>query len=247
MGAPRLYVNDALISHILPAEMPLPDAVAHHALRVLRLREGDTVTLFSGDGGEYRATLTRVGKRGAHALVTSFVADDRESPIAVTLVQAIASSETMDGIVRHGVELGVAAVQPVATARSARFPDGAQGEKRIAHWRQVAIAACEQCGRNRVPPVRDTVTLTGWLAARDASRAGIVLDPEASGALRKIDTPVNGVDLLIGPEGGLTDDELARVARAGLQRVRMGPRVLRTETASLTALAAINFLWGDLR
>lgn len=228
-------------------EIALPDEVAHHAVRVRRLREGDAITLFTGDGGEYRATLTRVGKRDAHARLDTFDAVDRESPLRITLAQAIASSDVMDAIVRHAVELGVAAIEPVVSARSARFPEGGQGEKRLAHWRQVAVAACEQCGRNRVPAVRDVVPLAGWCEQRDASRRGIVLDPDGAADWRAMLAPAAGVDLLVGPEGGFAADEIARAERAGLHRARLGPRVLRAETASLAAITAIDFLWGDLR
>ena len=247
MGAPRFFVNSMLSPASVGTEVPLPDSVAHHALRVLRLGTGDSIILFTGDGGEYSATLTRVGKRDAYARLDAYVAADRESPLRIALVQAIASSDVMDAIVRHAVELGVAAIDPVVSARSARFPEGVQGEKRLAHWRQVAIAACEQCGRNRVPAVSDVIPLTRWCEQRDATGAGIVLDPEASADLRAIHPPDAGVQLLIGPEGGFTADEIARAERAGMHRVRLGPRVLRAETASLAALTAINFLWGDLR
>ena len=247
MGAPRFFVNSMLSPASVGTEVPLPDSVAHHALRVLRLGTGDSIVLFAGDGGEYSATLTRVGKRDAYARLDAFLAADRESPLRIALVQAIASSDVMDAIVRHAVELGVAAIDPVVSARSARFPDGAQGEKRLAHWRQVAIAACEQCGRNRVPAVSEVIPLTQWCEQRDATRVGVMLDPEARTDLRAIHPTDAGVQLLIGPEGGFTADEIAHAERARMHRVRLGPRVLRAETASLAALTAINFLWGDLR
>jgi 16S rRNA (uracil1498-N3)-methyltransferase len=228
-------------------EIALPDAAAHHALRVLRLATGDAVTLFTGAGGEFAATLIRADKRNAWVLLDAFSAVERESALAVTLVQGIAANDAMDFVVRRAVELGVAAVQPVVATRSARFPRDERGAKRLAHWRQIAVSACEQCGRNRIPSVRDVADLDAWLRARAPTRAGIVLDPAARIGIDALPTPDASVDVLVGPEGGLTTDETERAARAGLTPIRLGPRILRTETASLSALSAIHALWGDFR
>jgi len=247
MGAPRFFVNDRLALSSVGSEVALPDAVAHHALRVLRLVVGDSITLFTGDGGEYAATLTRAGKRDGWVRIDAFDPRERESSLAVTLVQAIVASDAMDAIVRRSVELGVAALQPVVTSRGARFPSGAQGDKRLAHWRQIAVAACEQCGRNRVPPVHEAVVLDAWLAARPTGRAGIVLDPDAASAFASLQPPADALDLLVGSEGGLVPEEVGRASRAGLQGARLGPRILRADTASLAALSAINLLWGDFK
>jgi 16S rRNA (uracil1498-N3)-methyltransferase len=247
MAAPRFFVPPPLDPSAAGSEFPLPEAPAHHALRVLRLAVGDALTLFTGAGGEFAATLVRAGKRDAWVRLDAYVAVERESTLAVTLVQGIAATDAMDTIVRRAVELGVAAIQPVVSARGARFPGGAHGEKRLAHWRQVAVAACEQCGRNRVPAVHDVRDLADWLRAREATRPGVVLDPEAAATIAAVPSPAQAFDLLIGPEGGLTADEVTRATRAGFTAARMGPRVLRTETASLAALAALNTLWGDFR
>jgi 16S rRNA (uracil1498-N3)-methyltransferase len=166
--------------------------------------------------------------------------------LAVTLVQGIAANDAMDYIVRKSVELGVAAIQPVISARGARFPDGERGVKRLAHWQQIAIAACEQSGRNRVPAVHEAMTFDAWLGDRATIAAGFVLAPEAEVALAACPAP-QAADLLVGPEGGWTGDEVARAVRAGCVAARLGPRVLRTETASTAALAAMNILWGDFR
>jgi len=243
MGAPRFFVADTLSSANVGMEVTLPDGVAHHALRVLRLAPGDAILLFDGEGGEYAATITRAGKREASARIDRFDDADRESPLAVTLVQAVTASDTMDAIVRHAVELGAAALQPVVAERSARFPSGAHGDKRLAHWRQVAVSACEQCGRNRVPEVGEPMPLSQWMSR---PRNGIVFDAQAGASLASL-AAGTAVDVLVGPEGGLTDAELARAARAGLRAVRLGPRILRADTAALSALAAVNLLWGDFR
>ena len=245
MGSPRFFVNEPVAPSIVGTEIALPGAVAHHATRVLRLGEGDAITLFTGEGGEYAATLTRVSKRDAWARIDGFDARECEPPFAVTLVQAIAASDTMDVVVRRAVELGAAAVQPVESERSARFPAGAQGDKRLAHWRQVAVAACEQCGRNRVPPVHDAVPLVQWLQARRAP--AVVIAPAASDALASLPAPGAALDLLVGPEGGFAPHELVAAGRAGLRTARLGPRILRADTASLAALSAVQLLWGDLR
>jgi 16S rRNA (uracil1498-N3)-methyltransferase len=247
MAVPRFFVPPPLDPSAVGSDFPLPEAPAHHALRVLRLAVGDPLTLFTGVGGEFAATLVRAGRRDAWVRLDAYLPVERESALAITLVQGIAATDAMDTIVRRAVELGVAALQPVVSARGARFPAGAHGEKRLAHWRQVAVAACEQCGRNRVPAVHDVTDLADWLRARDATRPGIALDPEAATSIAALPAPAQPLDLLIGPEGGLTPDEAARATRAGLAAARMGPRVLRTETASLAALAALNALWGDFR
>ena len=247
MGAPRFFVTVALGASDVGREIALPDAPAHHALRVLRLAVGDALTLFTGDAGEFAATLVRADKRGAWVRLEAFDPVERESPIAVTLIQGIAANDAMDFVVRRAIELGAAQIQPVVTARSARYPAGERGEKRLAHWRQIAIPACEQCGRNRVPPVREAVDLDEWLRARAPTRSGVVLAPDAAAGVAALSGPMRELDALVGPEGGLTGAEVARAVGAGLTPVRLGPRVLRTETASVAALSIINALWGDFR
>ena len=247
MAAPRFFVSLALGPADVGHECALPDAAAHHALRVLRLALGDPLTLFTGMGGEFAATLVRADKKHAGVRIDRFDDIEREARLQVTLAQGIAANDAMDYAVRKAVEMGAAALQPLLTARSARFPEDARGDKRLAHWRQIAVAACEQCGRNRVPPVHEVATLPAWLAARPAGRPGLMLAPQASVALPAWPAPTGPFDLLIGPEGGVTEDELARAARAGMTAVRLGPRVLRTETAGTAALAAVHALWGDFR
>ena len=247
MATPRFHVTAPLGPGDVGTEFALPDADAHHVLRVLRLAVGDPVTLFTGAGGEFSATLARASRHGAAVRVEAYVPVERESALAVTLVQAIAATDTVDGIVRHATELGVAAIQPVVSQHGFRFPSAERGERRLAHWRQIAIAACEQCGRNRVPAVHDVVALDDWLRARPPASAGIVPDPAAAAGIGALPAPTGPLDLLIGPEGGLSADEVARAARAGMTPARLGPRILRAETAALAALAAIHAQWGDFR
>jgi 16S rRNA (uracil1498-N3)-methyltransferase len=247
VSAPRFHCPEGLAAEKVNDEYILPDAATHHALRVLRLAIGDRLTLFSGAGGEFAATLIRADKRDAIVRIDGFDPVEREAALATTLVQGIAANDAMDHAVRRSVELGVVAIQPVETTRSARLPDGERGGKRLAHWRQIAIAACEQCGRNQIPEIREVVVLERWLAARPATAPGLVLSPDADVTIADAPRPRDSLDVLVGPEGGFATDEIAHAKRSGMTAVRLGPRVMRTETASLAALATINALWGDFR
>jgi len=180
----------------------------------------------------------------------AFSASTLAAPIVAAMslgAARVTSSSLIAGIPHVSVELGVAAIQPVLTARSARAPDGERGEKRLAHWRQIVIAACEQCGRNRIPEVRAVMTLERWLESRDPAAAGLVMAPTADVSIAASPRPRNALDLLVGPEGGFAPDEIALAQESGMTAVRLGPRVLRAETAALASLAAVNALWGDFR
>lgn len=229
----------------LPAggEVALPDALAHHALRVLRLRDGEAVVLFDGSGGEVEARLAVRGK-AVFAQLGEARAVERESPLRIVLVQALASGDKMDWVVQKAVELGAHAVQPVQAERSVLRLAGERADKRVAHWQQVAVAACEQCGRNRVPEIRPLQALAPWLGAhRDA--LNYVLAPGGAAGFADEPEPKDVVHLLVGPEGGWSEVEIAAFDAAGCHRVRLGPRVLRTETAGLAAVAALQARWGD--
>jgi 16S rRNA (uracil1498-N3)-methyltransferase len=242
MTAPRFYCPVPLAPG---AHVDLPPEPAHHATKVLRLDEGDAVSLFDGRGGEWSGRLHRVGKVMTVAL-ESFDDTDRESPIQITLVQGLPAADKMDWIVQKSVELGVSRIAPVACRRSVIRLSGERMERRVAHWQAVAIAACEQCRRNRVPEVAPLVDLPqflGGVAGDNGMR--LILAPGTSQRLAEVPKPTRLVTLLIGPEGGFEDVELAAAASAGFQPVSLGPRVLRTETAGLAALAAMMALWGD--
>ena len=246
MSAPRLFVAELGGELAAGRELALPAAAAHHAAKVLRLRVGDLVTLFTGAGGEFAATIAHIDRRGVTAQVEAFADVEREATLATTLVQAIAANDAMEYAIRKSVELGASALQPVTTARSAPLPAGPRAAQRRERWRQIAIAACEQSGRNRLLDVRATLPLDEWLRMRDGAAVGVVLAPGAARSLAQMSPPAF-LDILIGPEGGLTADEVAGTARAGLIPVHLGPRVLRTETAGPAALAAAHALWGDFR
>jgi 16S rRNA (uracil1498-N3)-methyltransferase len=245
MATPRFFVPTGLVPEQVGATVELHEAAAHHATRVLRLAAGDALTLFDGAGGEYAATLVRADKRGATVRIEGLLPVDRESPLGVTLAQGIAANDAMDYAIRKATELGVTSIQPLVSARSAPLPPGERGDRRLAHWRGVAIAACEQCGRNRVPGISPPQPMTEWLGAWEGS--GIVFAPESNLSLATLAQPPAPIALLIGPEGGFD----AREVRAALARdfhpVRFGPRVLRTETAAAAALAVLQSMWGDGR
>ncbi|KON82290.1 16S rRNA (uracil(1498)-N(3))-methyltransferase [Azoarcus sp. PA01] len=224
-------------------EIELPEALAHHALRVLRLRDGDPLVLFDGRGGELAARL-QVRGRDAFAVRGEHHALERESPLSLVLVQALASGEKMDWIVQKAVELGVSGLVPLQAERSVLKLSGDRAQKRVAHWQQVAISACEQSGRNRVPDIAPITGLREYLGSADgASR--LVLTPVDGRRLVSFARPETALHLLVGPEGGWSDDELAVCRAAGCVPVGLGPRVLRTETAGLAAVATLQALWGD--
>jgi 16S rRNA (uracil1498-N3)-methyltransferase len=240
----RLYVPGAL----QPGRpCALPAQQAHHAARVLRLEAGDAVTLFNGDGAEYAGIIARAARDRVMIEVTGRIAGDRKAPLAVTLAQAISSGDHMDYTLQKAVELGVAAVQPLTSSRSVVKLDAERADRRLAHWRTVVEAACEQSGRNRVPPVAPVAALDDWLAqpAARGEALAVLLSPRAAIGLRDLARPAAGVILLAGPEGGYAEEEERMAARAGYTAVRLGPRVLRTETAAVAALAAMQALWGD--
>lgn len=237
---PRLYVDAALAAG---ARVTLPDEVAHHAVTVLRLRDGEPVTLFNGQGGEYEARL-RVAGRGALAELGEHRAVERESPLAVTLVQGVSSADRMDFAVQKAVELGVAALQPLQTARSIVRLAGEREEKKLAHWRRVVAAACEQCGRNRIPPVAAPLSVPEHCAA-PGEGLKLLLSPSAGARLAEAARGAARLSLAVGPEAGFSDDEEGLLLRAGYVAVSLGPRTLRTETAGPAALAALNALAGD--
>jgi 16S rRNA (uracil1498-N3)-methyltransferase len=225
-------------------DIALPREVAHHAERVLRLAAGDEVILFDGSGAEFSARLTVLGAR-AGAWISARQAPERESPLALTLVQALASGDKMDWIIQKAVELGVSGVIPVAAERSVLKLAGERAEKRLAHWRQVVVAACEQCGRNRVPEVAEVAPLPRYLGEHRSGILRLLLDPLEGRRLTELARPEGAVHLLVGPEGGWSEAELQAARAAGCTSIRLGPRVLRTETAGLAVTAALQTLWGD--
>ncbi|HZQ71918.1 MAG TPA: 16S rRNA (uracil(1498)-N(3))-methyltransferase [Burkholderiales bacterium] len=241
--APRFYVDTPLRAG---GSCVLPEDAAHHATHVMRLRAGDAVTLFDGRGGEYPGRIASAEKLRIAVDVLEHRPLERESPLAVTLVQAVSAGDRMDFTVRKAVELGVARIQPVLATRSVARPKGTRADLRREHWQKVAIAACEQCGRNRVPPVLPLLMDAAAYRPEDDAAKKILLSPLAELRFSAACAGVQaGVILAAGPEAGFTAEEEAAFVYSGFVPARLGPRVLRTETAALAALAALSALRGD--
>jgi 16S rRNA (uracil1498-N3)-methyltransferase len=239
---PRFYFPDNLACDMRAA---LPAQAAHHAAKVLRLREGDEIALFDGSGGEYAAHIADIAKHGVTVQIGAHRVAERESPLDVTLAQAISSGDKMDLTLQKATELGIARIQPLESERSVVRLSGDRAEKRVAHWQGVVIAACEQCGRNKIPEVAPIRRFHDWLGDSDASGLRLMLSPGAAQGLRGLPKPEHPVTLLIGPEGGFSEAETLSAQHSGFTPVRLGARVLRTETAALAALSAMQTLWGD--
>jgi len=239
----RVHVPDVLAPG---ASVALPAAAAHHLSRVLRAAAGDRVTVFD-QGVEFEATITHIDRHGVTVKLGAGTPVSRESPLPCTLVQGISSGERMDYTLQKAVELGVAAIRPIYSERSVVRLDERRTETRLAHWRQVAASACEQCGRNAVPEVFAPLPITNWFAELAPPAAGelrVLLSPRAQRRLAEFPRPA-AVMLLAGPEGGFTGSEVELACERGFAAMHLGPRTLRTETAALAALAAMNTLWGD--
>ncbi|MDP1709084.1 MAG: 16S rRNA (uracil(1498)-N(3))-methyltransferase [Gammaproteobacteria bacterium] len=246
MTLPRIYFPALLASGAI---VTLDKQAAQHVLRVLRLEVGDPLLLFNGEPvgqqhGEYPCTLQGVQGATAVVQVGEFVARTTESPLHITLAQAISRGERMDYAVQKAAELGVTRIVPLITEFCAvKLQDERKG-KRVAHWQGVATSACEQSGRVRVPVVEAPQTFSDWLAAVNAD-VRLVLDPLAHATLRQLPPPQGDIVLLVGPEGGLSNLEVMHAKQSGFTGVRLGPRILRTETVPAAALAAMQTLWGD--
>lgn len=246
MSFPRFFCPAPLAAGTV---VRLPESAARHAARALRLGPGDGVVLFDGAGGEYEARITSVRKDEVEAELLAHRDRECESALRITLAQALQAADKMDLTVQKAVELGAVAVQPLASRRSVVRLEGERAVRRVEHWRGVAASACEQCGRNRVPAVGEIHSIERWLGGLGPVQPGelrLMMAPGAASGLAGLPAPAH-VILLIGAEGGLDAQEQAAAAAAGFVAVRLGPRVLRTETAGLAAMAAMQALWGDFR
>lgn len=243
MRRPRVYLPRPLTRGAL---VTLDATAARHIKQVLRLKAGAELILFDGSGGEWHAVLERLDRDAVLARVGTYHVHTAESPLAVVLAQGVSRGERMDYTLQKAVELGVTRIVPLFTERSVVNLKGERLAHRQQHWQAVAASACEQCGRDRVPAVGVPRPLTEWLADGDAAGLKLVLDPDAAQGLpRGAAPPPDQVTLLIGAEGGLSRIEMELARRAGFLPCRLGPRILRTETAAVAALAALQTLWGD--
>ncbi|KQY49655.1 16S rRNA (uracil(1498)-N(3))-methyltransferase [Lysobacter sp. Root494] len=244
MRLTRVYVEAALSPG---AELPLPEGAALHLSRVLRLAIGDECVLFNGDGHDHAARIVALDKRGVRVAIESSRVVDNESPLRITLLQGVARGEKMDLILQKATELGVTSITPLWSQRSEVKLEGERMVKRLAHWRGVVASACEQCGRARVPEIASPVVLAAALEAMPAGGLRLILDPEGELAMGAM-SPAAGehVTLAVGPEGGWSSVDRKQLRNAGFRGVRLGPRILRTETAGLAAIAALQARFGDL-
>ena len=227
------------------AIITLPENAAHHAVKVLRMKAGDSITLFNGNGDDYVGEILRAHKGDVAVKISQQHRLSSESPLSVTLAQAISSGERMEFTLQKAVELGISAIQPIAAERSVVKLSGDRAEKRVEHWQNVVISACEQSGRATVPQVAPILSLAEWLGQRYEFDLKLLLSPDAEDTLHTLSKPRGDICLLIGCEGGLSPQEQEIAIHFGFKPVRMGARVLRTETAAMAALASMQTLWGD--
>jgi 16S rRNA (uracil1498-N3)-methyltransferase len=245
MRTTRIYTRALLDSHAAVVLEPEP---SHHLSRVLRLGVGDVLTLFDGRGGEYPGEITAIDKKQVHIRTGAHLPRECESPLGIHLGIAVSRGERMDWVVQKATELGIAALTPLVTEHNGVKLDAGRAAKKIQHWQQIAISACEQCGRNRLPVVHAIQPLQQWLAETDAERKYVLHHRAESAGLASVAGAAPQIAaLLVGPEGGLSEPEISAAEQAGYAALRLGPRVLRTETAPLAAIAVLQACWGDMQ
>lgn len=244
MRTPRIHLAAALN----PGEsVQLPEQAGEHVARVLRLEVGHPLILFNGDGCEYDARIAAIAKRAVSAEVIDRRVVSRESPLRLTLAQGVARGDKMDWILQKATELGVHRIVPLVTERTEVKLDEERAERRVAHWREVIASACEQSGRTQLPTVDAPRKLAAWsMSLADDGAARYALLPDGDTSLRDIDTNVRDAILVVGPEGGFSEHDEAALRQTGFKGLKLGPRVLRTETAGLAAIAALQAVIGDL-
>ncbi|HKT71254.1 MAG TPA: 16S rRNA (uracil(1498)-N(3))-methyltransferase [Steroidobacteraceae bacterium] len=243
MRLTRLFVEEPLAAG---SRRELAGAAANHVRRVLRARIGDSLTLFDGRGGEFAATVAEIHRNTVSVSVGEHRAIERESVLQLTLAQGISRGERMDWVIQKATELGVSRIVPVLTERSVVRLEESRAEKKARHWHGIAVGACEQSGRNRVPSVAEPIELRNYLGACAETGARVLLAPDATLRLGDHECTFPSMTMLLGPEGGLSASEQEAAIAAGFRPARLGPRVLRTETAAIAALAAIQLRFGDL-
>lgn len=244
MSIPRFYCPTILAPGAI---VSLPHNAAAHASKSLRLKVGDAAVLFNGDGHDYHCEFVGLQKNNVTAKIHGVRQNNTESPLIITLAQAISSGDRMDFTLQKAVELGVSAIQPIASQRSVVKLSAERAEKRLAHWQNVVISACEQSGRAVIPQVAPPLSLPAWLASQPDFAMRLTMSPLAVDALHDLPPPTGNVCLLIGCEGGLTDDEITMASNSAFWPIKLGRRILRTETAALAAIAAMQTLWGDFK
>jgi 16S rRNA (uracil1498-N3)-methyltransferase len=243
MRVPRIFTPQALN---VGQQLDLQNAAQRHLVQVLRLRPGMEVTLFNGDGKEFTARLTKCTKKTAGAEILALQREEAAAPLPIHLLIGVSKGERMDFALQKSVELGVTEITPLFSERSTVRLQGERLQKRLQHWRNVTISACEQSGRCHLPQLHEPGSLESCLE-RPGLQDGILLDHRATRTLPELAPPMGGISLLIGPEGGLSEQERNLAQARGFTAIRMGPRIMRTETAPLAAIVGIQLQWGDLR
>jgi len=240
---PRVLIDSPIApgAHLSPSKEQ-----RHYLARVLRLRNGDQVQVFDGRGGRFEALLVEDSAQAASLQIGARIDSCPESPLSITLAQCLSSADKMDWTIEKAVELGVSAIQPLLSRRSVVRLDEHRVRSRLEHWQRIVVAACMQCGRDLLPAITAPIPLERWLEQREREHDAILLSPEASIALSDLPLDAAAIDLLVGPESGLAPQEVSSCLAAGFQAARLGPRVLRTETAGLTAIAVLQARAGDL-
>lgn len=242
-GPPRQYVAARLLGG---ATIALDEPTAHHVARVLRMQVGDALLLFDGTGGEYAASIASIGRHSVQVVVGAHRTIEREAAVELSVVQGVSSADRMDLTVQKAVELGVFAIQPVLCERSVVRLDATRASNRLEHWRRIVIAACEQCGRNRLPEVRPVIRVAGYCASAAPAGQRLLLSPETGHSLSEaVARGREPAVIAVGPEAGFSPAEEALFLKAGFVQVRLGARILRTETAAPAALAALLALKGE--
>lgn len=242
MRISRIYINNGLKEGV---ETGLTGETAHYAINVLRMQNGQQLVVFNGKGGQYSAEIINIKKGKVEIKVREYQPDERESSLDITLVQGISRSQRMDYAIQKSVELGVARIVPVITEFCSMQLNTKHNEKKYNHWRKIIINACEQCGRNRLPVLDNVIEFANWLNL-DTNRLKIILHPDKGTRIADINSRVDNITILTGPEGGFSQNEFEQALKSGYQPVKLGPRILRTETASIAAISACQAMWGDL-
>ena len=245
MRIPRLFVHNKITSH---TSLSLDETASRYLSRVLRLGVGQDLTIFDGTGKDYHASIGEVARTRVTLQVTDALILPLTHTRTVNLIQGLGKGEKMDYVVQKAVELGVSNIQPLVTEFSVVRLAGIRAEKRVRHWRQIAIHACEQSGRNTLPSISDICNFNDWLKTLSPNDdLNLTLAPDGPQSLATLPSPPGAINLIIGPEGGLSKPEMAALREHGFIPVRLGPRILRTETAAAAALTATQLLWGDMR
>lgn len=244
MRIPRLYTPQALATG---RSLTITDKPAHHVMHVLRLRSGSPLRVFDGEGNEYDAVIQNGGRDGVTLEIGPAIETLPESCLRITLAQGIARHDRMDMILQKTVELGIHEIQPLWMQRSQKHLNGERLQKRIRHWQGVITSACEQCGRATLPSLLPPLHYPDWVSGYAQSSVRLMLQPDSTQTLASMVKPPGSITLLVGPEGGLEPAEQSLATVNGFSGVRLGARILRTETAALAALAGMHSLWGDFR